>query len=409
MSAQRRKTKRRYDTRRSRKYDAAQRETAPNDMEFALKAPIKFGAGGKPTQFGAPGVLETPVKFGGNGKKKSLAASPHDDLSEYDENDYEYTPPEFVTPPNDKYSGGVMNALKRRQSFDVCMIFLVSIVCFSMVGFTVYSRYSDFSREMEAERARLDYEGSKPEPPAPLDAPQPSTTPEPAPLEPAVTAPAPLESPVIPNRTDLPAVTDVAEEKEISAEFIALREQYANDDIVGYIKIDGTTIDYPVVQSRDNIDYLTLDTYGKKSSSGSIFLDCENDVSRDDRNVIVYGHNMNTRKMFHDLRDYRDEDFFESHRIIKFDTLYDRCEYEVFSFYKSEDTFNYIQVFFDGDEEFAALISDMKARSMYDTGVGVSSDDRILTLSTCSNAEEDTRYVVNAKLVNRNSTAYPLP
>jgi len=109
---------------------------------------------------------------------------------------------------------------------------------------------------------------------------------------------------------------------------------------------------------------------------------------------------MRENKMFHAIRYYRSADYFKKHRFIIFDTLYDNYVWEVFSFYRARTDFNYIKVFFRDDDDFFNLARQMKNMSMYDTGVTVTKEDRILTLSTCTNEDPDTRFVLNARLIN---------
>lgn len=179
----------------------------------------------------------------------------------------------------------------------------------------------------------------------------------------------------------------------------ALIEKYNNNDIVGYLKIDGTSVDYPVVQAADNNFYLDRNVHKQKSPEGAIYLDYENDISRGDRHYVLYGHNMKADTMFHALRYYNSETFYQNHRFITFDTLYEQQTWEVFAFYRTGTDFYYIQVLFDGDEDFTRLVEKMKSKSKYEIGVEVSAGDTILTLSTCTNEKDDSRYVLNAKLI----------
>jgi sortase B len=132
-------------------------------------------------------------------------------------------------------------------------------------------------------------------------------------------------------------------------------------------------------------------------------MDYENDVAKKDRNTVIYGHNMNRDYMFHSLRYYQDPSYYEKNRYIIFDTIYGNQTWEIFAFYKANIDFPYIAVFFTGDAQFGALLEEMKKKSYYSTGVEATVNDRILTLSTCSNQETDTRFVVNAKLISETS------
>lgn len=205
---------------------------------------------------------------------------------------------------------------------------------------------------------------------------------------------------IIPLPVSTPEAEIIDEPETIDQRLLTLREQYNNDDIVGFISIEGTSIDYPVLHSSDNNFYLYRNLSKQYSVAGSIFLDYENNIELEDKNTILYGHNMNADIMFHSLRYYQDKDFYEKHKYIKFNTLYGNYVWEIFSFYRTTTDFYYIQVIFEDDEEFEGLLNEMKERSLYDTGVIVTKEDRILTLSTCTNETDDTRFVINARLIN---------
>ncbi|HLR23027.1 MAG TPA: class B sortase [Pseudogracilibacillus sp.] len=185
---------------------------------------------------------------------------------------------------------------------------------------------------------------------------------------------------------------------EVRPGFESLQE--INEDIVGWITINDTQIDYPVLQSDDNLQYLDTNYDNKLSRAGSIFLDYRNQVEDFDRNVIVYGHRMKDGSMFQHLSKFMDEEFFENHRTFQFDTLYNRYEAEVFAVYNTLTDFNYIQTDFENDEEYEQLLEDIKNESRYDTDIQVEKDDRIITLSTCDYEldQEKGRLVVQAKL-----------
>ncbi|MDR1533307.1 MAG: class B sortase [Clostridiales bacterium] len=228
-----------------------------------------------------------------------------------------------------------------------------------------------------------------------------AVSPTPSP-EPTLT-PAPSATPAPAADTPAPTATPTPTPRPMSEEILALRREYNNDDIVGYLRIPDSSINYPVVYYTDNDFYLERDVFKNINSTGSIFMDCENNVERDEKNFVLYGHNMKADIMFHAIRYYNDKNYFENHRYITFNTLYGNYTWEVFSFYKTNIDFNYINVLFKSDEEFGELVREMKRRSHYETNVDVTQDDRVLTLSTCTNQEEDTRYVVNAKLIRQDS------
>lgn len=252
-----------------------------------------------------------------------------------------------------------------RKAF-ISIIIDILILVFAAMIFIVY-----IFKDQKPDLAPIDIAQSEPtQSPAPTLFVRPTPTPS---AEPTATAP--------------------------SIELAALQEQYGNEDIVGYLKINDTTIDYPVVQSDDNKYYLDHDIYRESSVAGWIFMDYENDIALEDKNIVIYGHNMKQDTMFHSLRYYLSEDYFQQHRHIRFQTAYGDYTWEVFSFYRTDISFPYIQVLFPTPEAFYSLALQMKSKSLYETGVTIHPEDRILTLSTCTNESEDTRFVLNAKLI----------
>ncbi len=179
-----------------------------------------------------------------------------------------------------------------------------------------------------------------------------------------------------------------------------------NKSLIGWIKIDGTKVDYPVMQTANNEYYLDHNYNQEYDKNGSIFLDAECDVVHRSTNLIVYGHHMKSGKMFGDLSKYSSEDFYKNHPTIQFDTIYEKGTYQIMYVFRSriynedEIVFKYYQ-FIDAvsDKEFASNMQEMAALSLYDTGVTASYGDELLTLSTCDYSEEDGRFVVVAKKI----------
>ena len=226
-------------------------------------------------------------------------------------------------------------------------------------------------------------------------------------VTPGPPGPTPRPSPVpVPVPTPIPTPEpDPTPGPPVNAEYFEqLRREYNNDDIVGYLKIEGTSIDYLVVQAEDNEFYLDRNIHKERCNAGWVFLDYENDTSRDDLHTIIYAHNMREDIMFHSIRYYTSKDFFENHRFIIFNTDYADQTWEIFSFHQTfyGPDFNFIQMYFPTHDHFVRLLMQMKSRSMYDTGVDVSPSDRVLTLVTCVGAEITAeRYVVHARLLDR--------
>lgn len=177
-----------------------------------------------------------------------------------------------------------------------------------------------------------------------------------------------------------------------------------NEDVVGWITIDGTQIDYPILQAEDNVKYLNRNFYHEESRAGSIFLDYRNDIRLiDERNIVIYGHRMKDGSMFQHITKFLDEDFFNEHRMIEFDTLYDHYEAEIFAVYNTLTSFDYIQTYFEDDADFERLLSEIKGYSKFSPDVEVTPDDKIITLSTCDYVldKDKGRLVLHAKLIEK--------
>lgn len=193
-----------------------------------------------------------------------------------------------------------------------------------------------------------------------------------------------------------------------------LRDQ--NPDTYGYIVIDGTNISYPVVQTTDNDYYLKRGFNGSKLNSGTIFADFRNQKNvTDNKNIVLYGHNMLNGSMFHEVakydRNFPDkygvrydgseygESFFNTHRYIKLFTFDGIYTFEVFSFYETDENDKYFKTNFPSDEAFLEFCDRAISRSQYDTGIEMSADDVMITLSTCVNLSPTGRYACHAKLI----------
>lgn len=194
--------------------------------------------------------------------------------------------------------------------------------------------------------------------------------------------------------------TNVSEENYISP-YLPLKEQ--NADFFGWISIEGTKIDYPVMYTPDDPEYYLHRAFDKNSSqSGVPFLDAT--CSLECGNYLIYGHNMSNGTMFADLLSYADHEFWEEHPTIQFDTLDGTGSYFIFAaFYseiylKKEDGFHYYQYTDLHDaENFDAYINQVKKAALYDTGITLEYGDMLLTLSTCSYHTTNGRFVVVAR------------
>lgn len=181
-----------------------------------------------------------------------------------------------------------------------------------------------------------------------------------------------------------------------------------NRDFVGWIKIDDTEINYPVMQTKWNNEfYLERDFDCNDDHNGLPFVDKNSDVFKPTTNILVYGHSMNSGLMFAALLKYKDEAFFKKHPVIHFDTLYEHGEYEIVAAFrsriadKSEETFRYYTFFdTDSEDEFNIFIKNVKQLSYYETGIKPTFGDELLTLSTCDKTLKDGRMVIVARKVS---------
>lgn len=176
----------------------------------------------------------------------------------------------------------------------------------------------------------------------------------------------------------------------------ALRE--INPDVLGWILIPDTKVNYPILQGEDNDFYLKHTWEGKKNSVGSIFLEHRNTSDFTDFNTIVYGHNMNDGSMFANIKRYESMWYWERHPYIYIRTDAGVFRYEVFSSYRAELTGSAYGLSFYQQETRANFLINALEASRIDTGIEPALTDRILTLSTCSGAGYSNRWVVHARL-----------
>ncbi|MDD5018269.1 MAG: class B sortase [Eubacteriales bacterium] len=175
-----------------------------------------------------------------------------------------------------------------------------------------------------------------------------------------------------------------------------------NPDIVGRISIEAQGITYLVTQADDNEHYLKTGYDGEKSNNGTIFLDyrCDADTAALEGHYIIYGHNMKDGSMFHNLMEYKNEDVFYNNRIIRFDTLYQDHEWEIFSAYVTDTNFYFIDTVFEGDSEWLDFLHEIQQKSMHETDTELVADDVVLTLCTCSYEFNNARFVIHARLID---------
>ncbi|MBK3497359.1 class B sortase [Viridibacillus sp. YIM B01967] len=203
-------------------------------------------------------------------------------------------------------------------------------------------------------------------------------------------------------------VAPISETAEISANDGGIRAQFKklldiNSELVGWLTVDDTHIDYPILQAENNDFYLNHNYKKESNLAGSIFMDYRNRIEENDKNTILYGHRMKDGTMFTQLKKYLEQDFADAHPKFYYDTLYEGYEIEVFAAYLTTTDFYYIETDFDNDDEFLDLVKNMREKSDVQTSVKVDAKDQILTLSTCDYGpgENRGRLVVHGKIVER--------
>lgn len=179
-----------------------------------------------------------------------------------------------------------------------------------------------------------------------------------------------------------------------------LKEQYS--DIVGWIEVPGTNIDYPVMQGEDNNYYVKHNYKKEYAFDGSIFLHKDYDWSIPSSNLLLYGHNNKNDVMFAQLLKYKDENFYKQYPIIKFTTPEEDAEYEIIAvflsriYYKSEQNvfryYNFINA--ETEQEYNEYIQNSKEASLYNIEATAKYGEQLITLTTCEYSQEDGRFVV---------------
>lgn len=216
-----------------------------------------------------------------------------------------------------------------------------------------------------------------------------------------------LESGDLSQLSETDESSELSEEEKAALEAAAAREKYGplyeqNEDFVGWISIEGTNINYPVMQTPDNPDYYLKHSFEKTwSDYGVPYLD-EACVIGESNNLVIYGHHMRNGSMFCDLDGYTDPEFCAEHPIICFDTLSSFGKYEViavFRFNTNRDEFRYDRYVAMDEEVFSFYMDQVRLRQIYDTGKTAEYGDQLLTLSTCEYTYKNGRLVVVARKV----------
>ena len=187
-------------------------------------------------------------------------------------------------------------------------------------------------------------------------------------------------------------------ENGYSVDVTALRE--VNRDIIGWLLVDDTDISYPILHTTDNVKYLTTAYDGTRSNSGSIFMNAYNAADFSDQNTLIYGHHMRDKSMFGKLMEFEDPDFLNNHRTFTIYTDTRTLKYDIFAAYVTYSASFVYTDHFDYTWDYYNYIEKSLKSSIADMGVSVTTDDKIVTLSTCtSRGNRAERFVVQGKLV----------
>ena len=187
-------------------------------------------------------------------------------------------------------------------------------------------------------------------------------------------------------------VTTEPEAVGIQVDFEAL--QQINSDVVGWIYLEDSKVNFPVVQGEDNQEYLYWLINGDYNGAGTPFVDYRNAPDFSDRNTVIYGHNMNNGTMCADIHKYEDQEYYESHPVIWLLTPEKNYRLEIFAGYKTGLDADAWQMFFASDDEFMVWVDNAREKSAFESAVVPTVGDRIVTLSTCSDSANQIRFVL---------------
>lgn len=187
----------------------------------------------------------------------------------------------------------------------------------------------------------------------------------------------------------------------ISVDFNNLKER--NSDTIGWIHVNNTNINYPIVQTDNNELYLDHAFDRSYNDSGWIFMDYRNDSSMNDTNTVIYGHSMKNKTMFGSLLSARNSSWYtnKDNWIIKLSTPTENTIWQIFSIYAIAEEGYYITTNFGSDTDIQNFFNTLESRSKYDFNVELIPSDKIITLSTCNTSSGDERLVVHAKLIKK--------
>lgn len=197
---------------------------------------------------------------------------------------------------------------------------------------------------------------------------------------------------------EAPEVAEIPWNEMVKVNMEGLQE--LNPDIKGWIYFENKTISYPILQGKDNEEYIRTTYNGKEATAGSIFMDVENKADFTDNHTLIYGHNMKDLTMFGKLKYYKtDEDYFPDHKYFQIITSNKKLRYQVFAYKEVEEDSLIYAVYSNSNTDFYKFAKNViSSANQCPEGVIVGYDDRVVTLSTCTD-RDDKRFVVCGILV----------
>lgn len=295
-----------------------------------------------------------------------------------------------------------MSKKTKKILFWVVYLALIGVFLYSAISLVDYIKESRQAAGVYDDLQQLASRPTRPLPTRPAET-EPTRPTETVPGETEPTETQPTETEPV---SELVTVTDpkTGKEMQILPEFAEL--YLMNQDLVGWIEIPGTNVNYPVVQTPDRKDYyLRRDFYGNSATHGCIYVRESCDVNLPSDNVTIYGHRMNDGTMFAALANYKSKIYFNQHRYIYFDTLTERHTYEIVVVFRTTATqnegFRY-NLFENAEtaEEFDQYIKTCKSLAYFDSEVTAEFGDKLITLSTCEYSTANGRLVVVAKRID---------
>lgn len=269
----------------------------------------------------------------------------------------------------------------------LCLLFL-SITLYS--GYHVLMEWKEYRAGEEAYASLSQYVRLE-DSPSPSEIPSNPTVPTNA-TEPKEPSEANTEASEPPTETP----PDETQESDLTVwptvDFESL--QAINPDVVAWIYLEGTVINYPIVQGEDNSQYLYRLVDGTYNSAGSIFMDYRNEPDFSGRNTILYGHHMKNKSMFGPLTNYKEQSFYDDHPTCLILTPDGNYKLEFFAGYVANLNGQSWKLEFESDEEYGAWLDQAIENSTFQSNITPTPQDRVITLSTCSYEYDDARYVL---------------